>query len=381
MMKSWIEVHESSSMLHAITRGYVEPVDAAAIAYLPSGGADEQTRLRKSLFAQKRPHALAIHRTPLGRIALIGVAREADAIYRERERLLDALAGCVDLAGRMGAQTVSLTGLLPSATGFGQALVERLPEGMPAITTGHATTVSAVALGLESALTTSGKMLQSETLGFVGLGSIGRATLRLVLDVLPTPARLVLCDVLSSERRLWALAEEISRTARVEVEVACTRSHCVADAIYESSVIVGATNLPDVLDVDRLRPGTILIDDSAPHCFDVARAQLRMQSKEDLTVREGGLLATPWPIAHELFLPRGVEAEDLIDGLLENQAFASDQIMGCVLSSVLSRPPLDLPLTVGDVSPKTAVDHFRELVRMGFGAAVPQCAEHRYGSA
>ena len=37
--------------------------------------------------------------------------------------------------------------------------------------------------------------------------------------------------------------------------------------VYEASFVVGATNAPDILDVDRLQPGTLIVDDSAPHCF------------------------------------------------------------------------------------------------------------------
>lgn len=60
-----------------------------------------------------------------------------------------------------------------------------------------------------------------------------------------------------------------------------------ADVIV-TAVSSGTTAL---LDVDRLRPGTIVVDDSFPHCFDTARALDRMRQAQDVLIVGGGLLA------------------------------------------------------------------------------------------
>ena len=61
-------------------------------------------------------------------------------------------------------------------------------------TTGHATTVAAVVLNLAALLGEAGRGIEDETVMFYGIGSIGLGALRLMLDVLPHPAELHLCD-------------------------------------------------------------------------------------------------------------------------------------------------------------------------------------------
>ena len=61
---------------------------------------------------------------------------------------------------QIGAATVSLTGLLPSATDYGRDLAEALAgQDLPRITTGHATTTSAVVLAVRRALEEAGRDL------------------------------------------------------------------------------------------------------------------------------------------------------------------------------------------------------------------------------
>jgi hypothetical protein len=63
------------------------------------------------------------------------------------------------------------------------------------------------------------------------------------------------------------------------------------DTVYEADLIVAAVSGPGaILDVDRLRPGAIVVDDSFPHCFDTVRAVGRMQQQRDVLVVGGGLL-------------------------------------------------------------------------------------------
>jgi len=163
-------------------------------------------------------------------------------------------------------------------------------------------------------------------------------------------------------------------------EVALRISHAVSERVYEARVVVGATNVPNVLDVNRLKPGSVLIDDSAPHCFDVAQAALRLQQQGDLVVSEGGLVRSPTVLSHRVFLPKRARqgAELLITRTLRQQAFAEDQIMGCVLSSALSAGSLALPCSVGPVIAGDALAHYHALRALHFAAPVPQCDSLRF---
>ena len=81
----------------------------------------------------------------------------------------------------------------------------------------------------------------------------------------------------------------------------------VPEALYGASLIVGATNVPDLLDVERLAPGTILVDDSAPDAFRPDAALRRFRERGDILVTEGGVLSAPEPLAHLVHVPAGLE--------------------------------------------------------------------------
>lgn len=368
-----LRIESYPSLRHAVIRGLVEPVSAAALAYIPPLPDGKRELLTRELFTRGRPAAVAIHETSIGRIGLIAIATPYDALYSDRAALLRQLHMALEEAGHIGARVVSLTGLIPSATGLGADLEAIRSAGFPEITTGHATTVSAVVLALEKALSLAGVDLRSEELACVGLGSIGTAALRLAVKVLPAPRSILLCDLYSSRERLMELASEIGAVAPVEIVLA--RDDGIPDRLYKARVIVGATNVPDVLDVDRLAPGTIVVDDSAPHGFDAERMWTRIDRSGDVLAHEGGLVRSQKPIAHSLFLPSGIRARamEIVSGLLLQQALAHDQIMGCVLSSALSASALNLPRSIGPVDAAAAEAHFRALAAHGYAAPRLQC--------
>lgn len=372
---------ESLSMSHAVARGYVPAVDAAALTCLPVLPDSSLAVLKRPVFADDRAVALARHETSVGSIATIVLPIAANAVYAEKERLGRLVRSGFEEADRVGARVVSLTGLIPSATNLGRDL--DLGDRLPSMTTGHATTVSAVVMMLADAIAAAGLDLGAETLAFVGVGSIGAATVRLALTVLPKPRRVLLCDVYHSQPRVEQLAREVNEAFDLPVDVAIGSPSAVSELVYGARIVVGATNVPNVLDVTRLLPGSVLIDDSAPHCFDVAVAAARVESRGDLVVSEGGLVRSPTRLDHRVFLPKRARhgAELLITSTLRQQAFAADQVMGCVLSAALSAGTPALPVTVGAVSPHDALTHYQALRALGFSAPPPQCDAIRFAVA
>jgi hypothetical protein len=282
------------------------------------------------------------------------------------------------LAGHLGARTVSLTGLLASATAYGQALASALAgQAVPRITTGHATTTAAVVLSIRKALAEAGRDLSGEHAAFLGLGSVGMATLRLTLACLPHPAELSLCDVYSKRDALGALAEEIRQELGYRGKVNLLESGTeVPAALYEASLIVGATNVPDIVDVDRLRPGTLLVDDSAPHCFRAERAIQRFRQHGDILFTEGGTLTAPSPLRQLVYVPPLVDQIFNLD--LANLAAGSHpfHITGCVLSALLSSRFEHLPPQLGLVDLPSCVKHYEQLAGLNFGAGALHCEDY-----
>ncbi|MGX4691533.1 amino acid adenylation domain-containing protein [Streptomyces sp. JNUCC 63] len=367
--------------LHAlIEAGELPPVDAATVSCIP-----ESLLRRRGLeweeylddWCQGVPLVSGVKQTGLGRIALMTVPFAESDAYRDPQGLLKAVIPTLRAARRIGARAVSLINLLPSATGYGRSIVDAAGEGddLPVITTGHGTTIAAVVLNTEHLLRRAGRRMGEESVAFVGLGSIGESALRLQLRRLPHPRRITLCDLYSRRMHL----EEIRATVRSvydgPVDIAESTDGSVPDAVYEASLIVAATNVSDVLDVDRLPVGCLVIDDSAPHCFDPARAWRRMRHAADLLCVEGGELRSPEPVGELRYVPSWVRRREdaaTIRGWFEQDPHA---IGGCVLSSLLTAEFEGMPATVGVADVEAAERSHALLHRLGFTATRAQLEE------
>jgi amino acid adenylation domain-containing protein len=365
---------EPRPFLPLFASGELAPVESVALGYLPSAllqlaGLDRQTVIRD--WCGNRPLITDVRETSLGRIGSVLIPRFDDQLYQDRADLLAVLGDAVRLAHEIGAATVSLTGLLPSASGYGKDLAETLVgQDLPRITTGHATTTSAVVLAVRRALEEGGRNLAGEHVAFIGLGSVGLAALRLLLSCLPHPPRLSLCDVYSKLESLESLRRELSDELgyRGEVQLLASR-HEVPAELYEASVIVGATNVAEILDIERVAPGTIVVDDSAPHAFEVDQALRRFHTRGDILVTEGGVLLAPEPLPLLVYVPDELEPW-LKAGLVSLVAQTNPwNITGCVLSGLLSARFSHLAPTIGLIDRRTALDHYETLDALGFKAA------------
>ncbi|MFJ6571130.1 amino acid adenylation domain-containing protein [Streptomyces sp. NPDC091292] len=364
--------------LHAlIASGELPPVDAATLSCVP-----ESLLLRRGMgrdeyigdWCQGVPMVSGIKETRLGRIALMTLPfPEADA-YRDPAGLVRAVVPGLRTARQIGARAVSLINLLPSATDYGRSIVEavRGRTDVPVITTGHGTTIAAIVLNTEQLLRRAGREMSEESVAFVGLGSIGVSALRLHLRRLPPPRRITLCDLYSRRSHLEEIRTAIRSDYDGPVDIAEATDGSVPDAVYAASLIVAATNVPDVIDVSRLPPGCLVIDDSAPHCFDPDRAWERMRGAGDLLCVEGGELHSPETVNELRYVPPWVRRRTepaTLRGWFEQDPFA---IGGCVLSSLLTAVFEEIPGTVGVADLAAGERNHALLARLGFTATRAQ---------
>jgi hypothetical protein len=126
----------------------------------------------------------------------------------------------------------------------------------------------------------------------------------------------------------------------------------------------------NVLDVRRVRPGTLLVDDSEPHSFETTAAFARWNTEHDVLFSDAGLLRSPDEVTRIVYVPADLQDVIPMPAAEDN---ASSTITGCVLSSLLTAK-LGYPETIGPVTLDAALTHFRGVVDAGFGAAWPQCA-------
>ncbi len=228
-----------------------------------------------------------------------------------------------------GAGTVALAGLLPSLTGLGRAPLGGRPV---VLTTGHAATVVAMARTVALALDRRGLPWSDSRVGVLGFGAIGRATLEL------------------------CVAE---RGAPRSVAIADPRFGTTVDAVLGCDLIIAATSVGRVLDVARLAPGTVVVDDSFPRAFDDATAWARMDAAGDVTLVGGGMWDVG-PLVRESPFP---QAEDVRRGL------PVAWLPGCHAEALLLAHRPELGPTVGEVDVRRALQVARAIDALGWRVA------------
>lgn len=369
---------ERRPLLSLIATGKLPQVEAASISYLRSSLYRETGIPRREIVEEwyhGMPVLRSLRQTRIGTTGGIFLPRFETNIYEAPEQLIELLVEALELAASIGARVVSLTGLVPSATRYGEALAQAISgrRDLPLITTGHATTASTVAFSLRRLVEASGRGLPGECLGFLGLGSIGLSSLELILDRLPHPASILLCDLYLKR----SLLEETRGRLREEhgyqgpVDIIESQAGRVPPDFYRSTCIVGATNVPGILDVPSLRPGTLIVDDSAPHCFDSDQVMRRIRERGDLLVTEGGFVRLPERAPQILYRPESIERA--LRGRPVDRPFHADEITGCVLSALLNTADPSLPRTIGQVTIEASRRHHEKLLELGFQPADLHC--------
>lgn len=345
-------------------------IDAAAIAYLPEEVVSSPL-FRTQFVARKddAPFWTGVGRLSAGAIALVVVPSGAREFFADPGKARTSIDQAVAYAGRLGAQWVSLTGLIPAVTDLGRALTG---DSGVALTTGHAATASAMALTLQSVLSAARRSLRGQSVCFVGLGAIGTATLRTVLGCIDHPEKITLCDVVAKRGDLEKLAQEAKSVFgfRGELRVLTTTGPLPRDAC-DADVFVGATNVPNVIAVEQLRPGAIIVDDSFPLCFDLAAALRRFRQAGDILFVSGGSVQVPGGVAWDIALPPaipGFARNRIASALLPSETM----ITGCILSALLPQAN-GLRPTIGEATLDDCRDYFAAFATMGVTAAPLHC--------
>jgi hypothetical protein len=183
--------------------------------------------------------------------------------------------------------------------------------------------------------------------------------------------------VYSKRDHLLALRQEIVEELAYRGTVHLLESRGeTSPALYQATLIVGATNVQDILDLAQVQPGTILVDDSAPHCFRTDQAIQRLQDQGDILFTEGGVLQAPAPIHQVVYSPPLLDQvlpANPIERLLGTQP---EQITGCILSGLLTSRFESLPPTLGQVDLQSSLRHYEMLGRLGYQATALHCEEY-----
>ncbi len=227
------------------------------------------------------------------------------------------------------ADVIALAGMLPSLTGLA---TDRLSQRDVLLTTGHAVTVVAMLKTVERILDATGRRWDQARVGIVGFGAIGQATLQVCVSRMGKPAHVSIADP--------KFGTDIS-------------------ALDGCDLILGASSAGHVLDVDRLAPGTLVVDDSFPRCFADDQAWRRMEQSRDVLLVGGGMLdvgalerSSPFPQAQAL-----------------RALFPTRWLPGCHAEALLLSLRPELGATVGQVELRRARQILAAVDALGWQAA------------
>jgi NADPH:quinone reductase-like Zn-dependent oxidoreductase/acyl carrier protein len=367
---------EPVPLLELVRLGKLEQLTAAALMPWPITLFEQSGVAPESLFQQLHGGRVSLDlilETPLGSVGIFMLPLTTAQVNPGEASLLPLAMEGIRHASTCGARCIALTGLIPSATNYGASIQSACEaEGnLAQATTGHATTVAAVLLNLVALLDAAERDLACETVMFYGIGSIGLGALQLMLDVLPHPAELRLCDPFRSEFYFSQLEATLRREHdfRGIIRVVTAAENRDVD-FYDASVIIGATNVENVLDVARLAPGTLIVDDSSPHCLNGPAAFARLMQNHDILFTEGGFVRSDTPIPRIAHVPNSVAPSMQVEiPQLFFSMLRADDITGCILSALLSARQPDLAPTIGLIAPDAARRHWKALAELGFSAA------------
>lgn len=356
----------------------VPQVDAVALTYVPealaalSGGVSRD-QISERWFGGK-PLLTNVYEMAEGKIGVIMLPCFEIDFYKNADRVKKPVIDALELAAEAGAKTVSLTGVIPSATDHGREIARWIEkrDDLPQITTGDATRSATIVRSIEGILEKSQRRLTGEVLAVVGLGSIGHGTLGLLLRSQPHPSKLILCDPYQDDDQLARIRDEV-RAADFKGEIAIVANGgALPPEVYKASLIVASTNLPGILDINALKPDTLVVDYSFPPIFRVGDAIRRLEEKGDILFTTGGELKLGETVKETIYLPENAEemAEGLESGFIRFLAGRDkEEITGCVLVSLLTGGKPDVKPTLGLLEVDDAQAHFQYLDELGIGAA------------
>src|SRR5690606_28367965 len=100
--------------------------------------------------------------------------------------------------------------------------------------------------------------LRTKTIAFIGLGSIGKAALFSMLSNMEHPEKIILADLYTNERSLLEIEKQIYELFNYKGKVNFYFNAEPDNTLYLADIMVTAVSKPGVINVDQLKPGTIV---------------------------------------------------------------------------------------------------------------------------
>ena len=355
-------------------------IDAVALSYIPESFGEmtglTKTELINNWFGNKA-RLTNSYRTKWGAIGLVMLPIFEADLYNDSDSIRSIVMDGLRLSAELGASKVSLTGILPLVTQDGLDVINWMRENdeevtLPIVTTGNATRCATIIKSIEGILARSGRDISEMKVSFIGLGSIGKGTLDLMLDVLPHPRGVIMADVYRQEDRLKEFQDQLLASGfSGEIDI-CSCNNKLSDKVYEGELIIAVSNVPNIINIDKVRPGTMIVDYSFPSSFSIIDAARRAERDGDLIFTSGGQLRLEQQIEEIIYLPR--VAEEMLEIINPEKMQSiiirdSREMAGCILASIFTEMDSGVGVTLGKFTDKEALSHYKFINGLGLGSA------------
>lgn len=246
------------------------------------------------------------------------------------------------VSNNLGVSTVGLGATLPKLTKYGTDFKKYAPHLH--VTTGHAATVWLMEQSLRRAIDEGYAGDEDEPLGVIGVGAIGRAATRLMINQGFNPENIKITD--HDKKRVQRVAAENPGVTTAENNL---------EILTDSRNIVSAvTKAISLGHKQRLFEGKFILDDSQPGAFDPREVR-----------GGGGTLA--WPIAEDR-TPQELVTGRLFDYNGLGPARLRDA-WGCLVEACIVAYQPDLALFGREVSDRDVHLIGEKMKEMGIGPA------------
>jgi hypothetical protein len=193
-----------------------------------------------------------------------------------------------------------------------------------------------------------------------------------MLDVLPHPRGIIMLDIYRQEGRLEELQDRLLASGFVgEIDIFSSRGE-LPDEIYESELIIAVSNVPNIIDIEKVRSGTMIVDYSFPGSFSLIDAARRTEQEGDLIFTSGGQLRLEQEIEEIIYLPRAAEEMLEIINPEKMQSIImrdSREMTGCILASIFTEMDSGVGVTLGEFTGTEALSHYAFINDLGLGSA------------
>lgn len=289
---------------------------------------------------------------------------------RRRCRLILKQSG-MDVVAAAGAKVACLGGLLGSLSRYGRLVDDDAQARGVTVTTGHSLTAISVLESYRRAVRSLDLEPERDHMSILGLGSVGWGFARLLMEKGPRPRHLTLVDTPSRKAHVTSCAEELRERygQSVTVELTTATGQLQPEtACYQSRYLISAVSSPYIVDINRVPPGAVLIDDSQPYCWSRTDAWDRFIKDQDILPCEAGLIDVG-RLGYRAHFPFGFADE--------NEEGGSQTAWCCLTEGLLKVLEPSLPATVGEPDMDSLNQYYDVFQRYGLQAAELQCGSRK----